>query len=378
MTQQIYSGYGSLGKLSEILNDCSPNKILLVTGKRSYSSSGAEKLIGNLLSQYIYDRFSEFENNLKLDDLKHGIEIYLSGKFDFIIGIGGGSVIDMAKAISLLVNQENSPEEIIKGTVKISTRQVPTIIIPTTAGSGSESTKFSVVYIDKRKYSLAHDSLTPDYVILDPTFTLEVSPYITACTAFDVLSQGIESFWSTQSTDESRKLSKEAIELAFLNIIQVVNNPDKISREKMLLASNLAGQAINTAFTTAAHAVSYPFTSYFNIPHGHAVALTLPYFLEFNYNANEENLQDQRGVEFVKDRINELIELFGQNSIDGAFEYMKELIHNICLETNLTNLGIQEKDFDLIITNGFNPQRMKNNPVKITKKDIREILDKLI
>ncbi len=378
MIQQIYSGYGSLGKLSEILHDCSPNRILLVAGKKSYSDSGAEKLIGDLLSQFDYGRFSEFENNVKLDDLKRGIDIFLSGKFDFIIGIGGGSVIDMAKAISLLVSQENSPEEIIKGIAKPSVRQVPTIIIPTTAGTGSESTKFSVVYIDKIKYSLAHDSLIPDYVILDPIFTLNVPQYITACTAFDVLSQGIESFWSTQSTKESRELSKKAIKLAILNIIQVVNDPDKLSREMMLQASNLTGQAINTAFTTAAHAVSYSFTSFFNIPHGHAVALTLPYFLELNYYINEKNIQDERGVEFVQDRMNELIEIFEQSSIANAVEFLKILIQKIGLETNLTKLGIQEKDFDLIIANGFNPQRMKNNPVKIIKEDLREILDKIL
>ncbi len=377
MTQKIYSGYGSCRKLSEILDDYSPQKIFLVTGKKSYSSSHADDLIGDLLSQYNYDRFAEFENNVKLNDLECGIGIFISGKFDFILAVGGGSVIDMAKAISLLATQENKPEEYVKGSTEASTRQVPTIVIPTTAGTGSESTQFSVVYINKTKYSLAHDSLTPDYAILDPTFTLEMSPYITACTGFDALSQGIESFWSTQSTDESRALSKKAIKLAINNIVRVVTKPDKNSREKMLQASNLAGQAINIAFTTASHAVSYPFTSFFNIPHGHAVALTLPYFLEHNFNANENNIQDSRGAGFVEDRINELIELFGQRSIDGAVEYLKGLIKEIGLETKLSKFGINEKDFDLVIANGLNPQRMKNNPVKVTEDNLRSILNKL-
>lgn len=377
MTNQIYSGYGTFKKLSEILNDRSPNKIFLVTGGKSYSSSQAESLIGGILSEYKYTRFFEFENNLKLNDLKRGIKIFLSGKFDFIIAVGGGSVIDMAKAISLLATQKYKPEEYIKDSTKGSARQIPTVILPTTAGTGSESTKFSVVYIDKVKYSLAHDSLLPDYAILDPTFTLEIPAYITACTAFDALSQGIESFWSTQSTEISRALSKKAIRLAINNIVNVVTKPDKESRENMLQASNLSGQAINIAFTTAAHAVSYPFTSFFNIPHGHAVALTLPYFLKHNFDVNENSIQDSRGVRFAMDRINELIELFRQSSIDDAVEFLHDLICKIGLETKLSKLGINEADFDLIIANGFNPQRMKNNPVIVTKEDLRNILNKI-
>jgi len=377
MTQKIYSGYGSYQKLTEILNDYSPKKIFLVTGKKSFSSSTAEKLIGEILTRFNYDRFSEFENNVKHKDLKRGIKIFLSGRFDFILAVGGGSVIDMAKAISILATQENKPEEYIRGTDKASARQISTIIIPTTAGTGSESTRFSVVYIDKVKYSLAHDSLLPDYAILDPTFTLELPPYITACAAFDALSQAIESFWSTQSNEKSLALSKKAIGLAVDNIVKVVTNPDKDSREKMLQASNLAGQAINIAYTTAAHAVSYPFTSFFNIPHGHAVALTLPRFLELNFNVNGGNLQDRRGIGFVKDRINELIELLGQSGIDGTVEYLEKLIDVIGLKRKLSDLGITEKDFDSIIAGGFNPLRMKNNPVAVTRENLREILNKM-
>lgn len=111
--------------------------------------------------------------------------------------------MDIAKSISLLVSQKGDLKEIIKGKVLLKKREIFSIMIPTTAGTGTESTHFSVVYINKIKYSLAHNSLLPGYAALDPIFTKNLPPYITACTSMDALYQAIESFWSVNSTKES-------------------------------------------------------------------------------------------------------------------------------------------------------------------------------
>lgn len=377
MAHQVYSGYGSFNKLSEILQENRPSGIFLVTGKASYSSSGAETNIAPIISDYHYERFFDFENNVKVEDLKRGIREFKEAKCDFVIGIGGGSVIDMAKAISLLASQDSAPEEYILGKASAAPRRVPSVMIPTTAGTGSESTRFSVVYIDKTKYSLSHPSLLPDYAILDPSFTLNASQYLTACTGMDVLSQGIESYWSVQSTDESRLFSREAISLALANIVKAVNSPDRKTRENMLTASNLAGRAINIAYTTAAHAVSYPLTSFFDIPHGHAVALTLPCFMEHNSIMTENNLQDSRGIDFAKNIITDLIKFLGANSIEEAVNNLKDIIKAIHLENRLSRLGITDTDFDTIARFGFNPERMKNNPVSVSEAELRDILNKI-
>ena len=251
-------------------------------------------------------------------------------------------------------------------------------MIPTTAGTGSESARFSVIYINKTKYSLAHNSMLLNFAILDPIFTKNLPPYITACTCMDALCQAIESFWSIYSTEESGAYSKQAIELINSNITKNVNNPDRVSREKMLIASNLAGKAINIAKTTAAHAVSYPLTSYFNVPHGHAVALTLPHFIEFNYDISLENLQDSRGVKFVKDRMSELFTILKVETADKAKDKIINIMKDINLETRLSKLGINRNNIDVIIENGFNPQRMKNNPKLVSEKDLRNLLEKII
>jgi alcohol dehydrogenase class IV len=378
VSQKIYAGYGSHKELRTILQARSPQNIFFVIGRDSYSLSGAQSLVGDILKDYNHIVFSNFEVNPKLEDITKGIELFKYNGCDFVIGIGGGSVIDLAKSVSFIATQKGDTAKIVRSESEVSSREITSLIIPTTAGTGSESTHFSVVYINKEKFSLAHISIVPDYAILDPTFTEKLPPYITACTGMDALCQGIESFWSVKSSDESREYSKKAIELSLENIKKAVNNPDKNSREKMLFASNYSGRAINIAQTTIAHAVSYPFTAYFNIPHGHAVALTLPHFIEFNSQVDADSVQDIRGLSFVKQRMSELIERIGEASALDAKNKILSIMNNIGLETKLSNLGFSEKDIDIVIKNGFNPQRVKNNPRILTENQLRKLLIKLL
>lgn len=146
----------------------------------------------------------------------------------------------------------------------------------------------------------------------------------------------------------------------------------------MSIASNLAGKSINIAKTTAAHSVSYPLTSYFNIPHGYTVALTLPYFIEFNNNISLENLQDSRGVKFVKDRMSELFAMLKVETVAEAKDKLLNIIKKINLETKISKLYINRNNIDIIMENGFNPQRVKNNPRVVTKKELQNILEKII
>lgn len=378
MDQTIIRGQGSINNLTEILRENRPGHIFLVTGKNSFVASGAETLLRKIISPFPNTRFSDFEVNPKLEDIQKGVEQLKTSGSDYIIGIGGGSVMDTAKAISVLACNHGNAEDFVKGKKALSDDKIPTTIIPTTAGTGSESTHFSVVYIGKTKYSLAGEAMLPDVAVLDHGFTHGLSPGITAFTGMDALCQGIESFWSVNSTEESRRFSEKAITFALSSLEKAVNDPDDASRETMLLASNYAGRAINIAKTTAAHAVSYPFTSYFNIPHGHAVALTLPHFIEFNHEVDEYSVQDKRGFSFTKQRIKELLEIMGCRSARGAKNHMVDLMRKIGLETRLSHLGMSGKDIEIIIENGFNPQRVKNNPRQLTESQLRTLLESIL
>ena len=162
------------------------------------------------------------------------------------------------------------------------------------------------------------------------------------------------------------------------NLLDAVANPDKKSRLNMAVAANYAGKAINITKTTACHAISYPITSYFNVPHGHAVALTLPSMIVYNSNVNEDDVLDSRGVKFVKRAMKELISIVGASNALKAKEVISQLMKNIDLETKLGELGIKTKeDIDVIIKNGFNPERVKNNPRKLDEYQLRKILEEI-
>jgi alcohol dehydrogenase class IV len=374
MKRITYRGYGSYRKLKKILKKYSPRKIFVVTGKKSFTSSKTGNLLMVDVAKYKYIRFFDFESNPQLKDIERGVGLFQREKCDFVLAIGGGSTIDMAKAITIFNSQQGSLEALITSRAALQKRKTRLIVIPTTAGTGSEATHFAVIYINKVKYSLAHKSLLPDVAILDPIFSLSMPAYLAACTGMDVLCQGIESLWSIKSTPQSRAFSKKAISLAMANIIKSVSVSDRKSRKAMLYASNYAGQAINIALTTASHAVSYPITSYFHIPHGHAVALTLPSFIEFNNNVSLKNLSDKRGVKFVKNRLAELYRIMKVANASEAKEKVIEVMDKIKLKYHLTELGINNQDVEIIIKNGFDPQRVKNNPRLVTPNDLRKIL----
>lgn len=250
-------------------------------------------------------------------------------------------------------------------------------MVPTTAGTGSESTHFSVVYIGDEKYSLAHPSMLPDTVILDPALTESMPPYLAACTGMDAVCQAIESWWSVNSTAESREYSRQSLALGLRNLEKAVTDPDRDARECMLLASNLSGRAINIARTTVAHAVSYPITSRFRVPHGHAVALTLPWFFEFNDEVDAGSVQDRRGVDHVRGVLNEILEALGVASSREARELLVDLAGRIGLATTLSPLGIGPDDIDAIVRHGLSPHRAENNPRRVSGDDLRRILERI-
>jgi len=146
----------------------------------------------------------------------------------------------------------------------------------------------------------------------------------------------------------------------------------------MAYGAHLAGKAINISKTTAPHAILYPLTSFFDIPHGHAVGLTLSTFLVFNANVTEKDVLDGRGVKYVKETINEICGLLGAKTVWEAKEKIDALFKKIDLKMQLSSLGLQKKDIELIIANSFNVDRAKNNPRRLTKDALRKIIEEIL
>jgi len=365
MKQIAYIGKNSINKLSEILNSHSPQKVFLVTGKKSYEKSGAKDLIELILKNTEYYRFYDFEENPKIEDVNRGIDIYKHGKYDLIIAIGGGSVLDMGKLIGILSQQHGDIIEIIK-TNKIDTKGNTLIAIPTTAGTGSEATHFAVVYIEGKKYSLANDFILPDYAIVAPELTYSSSEYIAACAGADSLCQAIESMWAVGGTDISKQYAEKAIKLIWENLYDAVISGSKKAKDNVSEGAYWAGKAINISKTTAPHAISYELTSKYNIPHGHAVALTLSEVMKINY-IKSTNTK-------VKENIEKIWAITGSSDLKEAASNIQKLWKSLGIATSLSQLGIKKTEIE-DIAKQCNIERMGNNPVKLEIIDIVNLLN---
>lgn len=379
MKQREYIGFGSIDNLSSVLSELSEGNIFLVTGKKSYITSGAKRRLNGFLNDYKVSRFFRFGRGPNIEDVEKGIGVFKQSESDTIIAIGGGSVIDMAKLINFFASNDLDALEYVKSKKGNIGKPKPLIAVPTTAGSGSEATSFAVLYVDKEKFSVDNEYVLPDVAIVDPALTMSLPKYITATVGMDALSQAIESYWSINSNDESKNFARASIELTVANLIRAVNDPDTYSRLAMARAAHLAGRAINITRTTSPHAVSYPLTLYFGITHGHAVGLTLSSMLEYNAGVSDEDVLDSRGCRYVRRTILEIARLLGAEDVQEAKNKLKRLMKRIHLETRLSALGVNSKeDVELVIRMGFNPDRVKNNPRRLTTESLRAILRSIL
>lgn len=379
MPQQEFLGFKALRTLEMILLRHKPRRIFLVTGKDSYTSSGAKSLIEPLLKTYKVTQFNDFETNPKLLEVERGLMLFRKRRCDFVVAVGGGSALDVAKSIRILAANPGKPIAYVKGKSVIRRRGASLVAVPTTSGSGSEATHFAVVYIDKTKYSLAHRYLLPEYAIVDPQLTLSLPKMITAQSGIDALAQAIESYWSIHSTAQSKLYARAAIVLAVHHLSKSVNDPSRESRAAMAKAAHLSGKAINITKTTACHALSYPMTAFFNVPHGQAVAFTLARMLAYNAAVTAGDLADARGVLYVKKTINEIAVLLGAQNSRGASKKITSIMSNIGLSLAFREVGVKTKDdLGIIMEHGFSADRMVNNPRRVRPEPLERMLQSLL
>lgn len=345
-------------------------KIFVICGEKSFHESGAKKLLSKFLNEqlvrYYFKKFPYPDlNELKLiiSDLK---------KFtpDLIIAIGGGSVLDYAKVANCLTKNEDLENKIKYSNYNLGGNFAKLLAIPTTAGSGAEVTSNAVIYINKIKYSVEGEKLRPDYFFLIPQLVINASKKIKSSAGFDAIAQSIESLLSKKSNDKSVKFAKQSLEISFSYFLEYLNKPNQENTSAMCLAANLSGEAINISKTTAPHAVSYPFTSIYNISHGHAVSLTINKFLKFNYN----NLTKSDSDFDLNERYKILFDLARTKNFNSFENFLSELKQNANLESDFNKLGINiEKDISNIIS-GVNILRLSNNPIKLKKEDLKKII----
>lgn len=366
---RIFFGNGILDNLLDYMKLLNPGKhILLITGRKSMRRLGYTDKVVQLLRDYRIYIFDRVDPNPDVQVVKDAVRYAKENNIALVISLGGGSTIDVGKSVAILCNNSECLEEYLSGNKAVEHKGVNFIAIPTTAGTGSEVTRWATIWDrrTKEKNSLEHAFMYPEMVLIDPTITLHLGQYTTAVTGLDALSHAIEALWSKNAQPISEIFAKEAITLIFENLENAYQNPEELRfRENMSRASLFAGMAFSNTKTTACHSISYPMTSHFNVPHGLACAITLPSFLEFNSAV-------VRGKALI------IAQLTGAKSIPEGAENIRRLMKKIGLPVTLGELGISEKDIEVIVENGFTPDRMKHNPRAVSRNDLYEMLRNLL
>ena len=362
--------FSSKKNLENFLNNNKFKKIFVLTGKKSYKLSGAKKIFSKLLKNKITKYFYKISPYPEIYELKKIIISLRKFSPDLIIAVGGGSVLDYAKVANVVEICPNFNKRISNNTYPIKKRLAELVAIPTTAGSGAEVTSSAVIYINKIKYSVEDNLIKPNYFFLLPELVINASKNIKSSSGFDVIAQAVESLISKKSNSQSIYFAKKSLKISLKYYLNFLKYPNINNSSAMCLAANFSGKAINISKTTAPHAVSYPFTSLFNIKHGHAVSLTLEKFLKFNYiNYKQANCKFD-----LKQRYENIFNIFGVNDIIELENFLIEMKKKARLENNFEKLKINlNLNIDKII-NGINLQRLQNNPIDLSKKDIKTML----
>ena len=351
------------------INDKSFKKSFVLCGKKSFVNSGAENLLKNISNKEI----KLFYKKSELPILKELIEIIKDiKKFkpDLFLAIGGGAVIDYAKIANVVDIRSDLAELIVNYTYPFKKKYTKLAVIPTTAGSGAEVTSNAVIYVDGIKHSFESELLIPDNFFLVPEFLISAPNKIKASSGFDAIAQALESLVSRKSNDKSVEYASKSLRVSVNSFISFINDPNMKNATEMSIASNLAGKAISISKTTAPHASSYPFTSLFNISHGHAVSLFFEKFFKFNY----ENIDKSETSFDLKKRFDLIFNLFDVQGINDFNSKISLIKKQAKLEDNLQSLNINIKQSSDDIIKGINLLRLGNNPVKIGEKDIYNII----
>lgn len=365
MAQEIVMGDNAHEKLADIVRERQLRKLLLVAGgsfdrlyfRDQVLSSGAQIV-----------RFRGFSPNPKYEEICAGLELFRAEGCDAILAVGGGSAIDTAKCIKLFSALD--PDKVyIEQEFKHS--DVPLIAIPTTAGTGSESTRNAVLYYQGKKYSVGHDCTLPDHALLCPGVLRDLPPYQKKSSMLDALCQGIESWWSLRATDES-------VEYARAAVVKVMDNyraylaGDSAAAAEIMLGANLAGRAINLTATTAAHAMSYKITSLFRIPHGHAVAMALPEIWDYMLR-HIEQCRHPGGAEHLLGVFADIASAMGCGDAPAAVRRFRDIMEE--LEMPVLR-GVTGEQLDLLASS-VNLQRLENNPVPLDLPVLRSLYERM-
>jgi alcohol dehydrogenase len=362
MSPQVRIGPGVLRELPEVLGPA--RRVLVVHGLRSYRAGAAASAVGSLDAEV--RSFAGVRPNPEIEQVRQAVALAREYAPDVVVGIGGGSAMDVAKCVAVLTGCADDPAAYLLQPSSLPERRTTTLIqVPTISGSGSELTSFATVYIGHRKFSLDHPSALADHVLIDPDLAATVPVSTAAASGLDALAQAVESAWAVAATPESRELAVRALR-TLAPVLHAATSratfADPGLRAELARGAAFAGAAINISRTTAAHALSYALTAEHGVVHGAAVGLHLRWLIAHNAAAEDADTRHPDGADGLRHLIGELQQI----CLDGTGAPLEALITRLLDLHGIADFPMPRRDWEDDLAGG----RASNNPRLVTPADV--------
>ena len=375
LNETSYFGPGSRKVLSEEFLKRGFQKALVVTDKSLIGAGVCEKVLEVLDMEFIsYEVFSDIKPNPTVDNVKKGVSKFKKAKADCLIAIGGGSVIDVSKAIGIIIaNPEHEDVVSLAGAVNTKNKSVPIIALPTTAGTAAEVTINYVITDEESVTKMVcvdpHD--IPVLSIIDSELLESMPKSLAAATGMDALTHAIEGYITKASWEMTDMFHLKAIELIYKNLEKAVNEQDKKAIENMGLAQYIAGMGFSNVGLGIVHSMAHQLGAVYDTPHGVANAVLLPYVLEFNAEVCVERVEEIGRVMGL-----DMDALTRKEIIDTVVNAIKNLSKNVGIPEKMRYLDVKKEDIKMLSKKAINDPCTPGNPRSVTVSDIEHIYER--
>ncbi len=368
-----YTGWGALEQLLPEVERFSPKKVLIVTdptlAKIGLVDSVAQPIRDAGFNVSLY---TDVVPEPPLDTGEKLVAFTRENEFDLVIGVGGGSALDLAKLAAIMATHEGHVADYLNltGTRKIEHKALPLILIPTTAGTGSEVTNIAVLSLESSKDVVTHDYMLASVAIVDPKLTVSVPPKVTAATGIDALTHAVEAYISINASPATDALALHAIRLISKSLRTAVKDgEDRQARTDMSQGSYLAGLSFFNAGVAGVHALAYPLGGQFHIPHGDSNAVLLPYVMSYIRKSCPKRMAD-------------ILEALGGNASflseeEASYkcvDELKRIVEDVGIPSTLSGFNVPESALESLTADGVKQKRiLARSPLPLEEADIRKI-----
>lgn len=373
----VYAGEGSIEKIKDVVRKENAKAVIVFTDK-GIRSTGLLELLTKQLDEIHaeYRIFDDLKPEPSYTDVEEVLAQVDDFDGDFVVALGGGSVMDAAKLTAILKNAPYTIRDLLSDPT-IAQKQIRSAMIPTTCGTGAEATCNAIVAVpeEQSKKGIVNDNMIPDYVILDAQMIRKLPKQIVAATGVDALAHTVECYTSRKATPLSDTYALAGAKLIFGSIRQAYENPDDMeAKNRMLLGAFYGGVAITASGTTAVHALSYPLGGKYHIAHGVSNAILFAHVMEFNKDACEQRLAE------LCDAIHpSYVSRSSEERAQYVIDEIKDIVKTTQIPTDLEQFGVKLEDLDFLVDAGSKQTRLLvNNRKELSLDDIREIYLKVL